>query len=455
MGKIKILFYNESIGGINYYRTQTPAIELERLDNSRFFHIEIINSLDFTNEKTIDYLKSFDIIHYHKQLVPYTVMSGKIMDSIKKSKTKLFLDIDDYWILNKNHPNYSKANKNNHKEMVLYNIQNADYVSTTTELFADEIRKITNKDNVVVFENAINPEWMKQFHNNWKKDPNDLVRITYMGGSSHLYDLKQLENVVNILNSDPQTKNKFKIILAGWDGSGEAIELVFNESLKNELDNLGLWNREIIQQINKSNGRAEKIKLMPNHLKDKYKNNVFVEKRRDIRTEESIYFDYEKILTNNHKLIQDDSYYRWLMMFEINGVYPNEHNFGRRWTKGPNNYAYVLDETDIVLAPLENNKFNSFKSELKQTECWTRKLPVVCSDLPPYNIYGKHMENCILIPDKKNNKKHWAKNLKKLILDKDLRNKIGEGLYNDFKDRFHLTNVTKKRRDFYKKILNV
>ena len=37
-------------------------------------------------------------------------------------------------------------------------------------------------------------------------------------------------------------------------------------------------------------------------------------------------------------------------------------------------------------------------SNLKQVECWTRKLPIVCSDIPPYSVHGKHMENCMLVP---------------------------------------------------------
>ena len=116
----------------------------------------------------------------------------------------------------------------------------------------------------------------------------------------------------------------------------------------------------------------------------------------------------------------------------------------------------VLDETDIVLAPLEDNEFNTKKSNLKQIECWSRKLPIVCSDMVPYNVEGRHMENCILIPtDKaKNPKKYWAKYLKKLILDADLRKKLGEQLYEDFHEKYHLASITKKRVEFYKEAVS-
>lgn len=193
---------------------------------------------------------------------------------------------------------------------------------------------------------------------------------------------------------------------------------------------------------------------IPNELKNKYRNKIFNESKRSIKSEESVYYQYEKILTDNHNMIKNEDYLSWLMNFERNIKYDNEGNYARRWTEKANIYAKVLDETDIVLAPLSDNKFNHLKSNLKQVECWSRKLPIVCSDIPPYNIHGKHMKNCILIPPEKNARKYWIKNLKKLILDPNLRKELGENLYNDFKDEYHLTNVTKKRADFYKRIIN-
>jgi glycosyltransferase involved in cell wall biosynthesis len=93
------------------------------------------------------------------------------------------------------------------------------------------------------------------------------------------------------------------------------------------------------------------------------------------------------------------------------------------------------------------------KSNLKQVECWTRKLPIVCSDSKPYNVDGKHMENCILIPNKKNTFKYWKKYLTSLILDEELRTKLGEQLYEDFKEDYNLAKVTEKRAQFYKEVV--
>jgi glycosyltransferase involved in cell wall biosynthesis len=63
------------------------------------------------------------------------------------------------------------------------------------------------------------------------------------------------------------------------------------------------------------------------------------------------------------------------------------------------------------------------------------------------------MENCVLIPPAKNSYSDWQKYLKKLILDEELRNKLGQQLYDDFKEKYNLKNVTNKRADFYRNIV--
>ena len=238
-------------------------------------------------------------------------------------------------------------------------------------------------------------------------------------------------------------KDKFRVIIAGWDAEGTRTDVIFNEEFGKELQKIGLWNKDIVDIINKTRGNVDAIPKLPVSLKEKYRNKIFKYNQVSIKSEESVYFEYEKILTDNHDIIKDKNYKAWLMNFERNVKYHNEDNYARRWTQKANVYAQVLDEADIVIAPLDKNPFNEKKSNLKQTECWTRKLPIVCSDMPPYNVHGKHMENCILIPTEKNARKYWQKYLKKLILDSDLRKKLGEQLYEDFKISHNLAEVTK------------
>jgi hypothetical protein len=448
-GRIKILFYNLDGAGVNYFRTLTPAMELDK-NHSDEFYTEINPQIDFNDPKFVDYLKTFHIIHYHRQFLGDSQQMVQLANELKKSGTILMCDIDDYWILHKQHPFYGMAIEKKLHVPIIENLKIADYVTTTTDLFAEEIRKVTGKDNAGVFYNSIDPIWMKQFQNNWKPDPDGRVRITYMAGSSHMGDVEQLQGVMNVLSNDWQLKDKFKVIIAGWDTEGSTTDITFNQDFGTELQKLGLWTPQTVKLINNTRGNVDMIPKLPEAIKDKYRGKVFNSKQRDIKSDESVYLHYEKILTNNHQMITNPDYLQWLMNFERNVRYENEGNFGRRWTEKANAYAKVLDETDIVIAPLADNPFNRMKSNLKQVECWTRKLPIVCSDIPPYNVHGRHLENCILIPAEKNAHKYWQKYLKKLILDADLRKKLGEQLYEDFKVEYNLAEVTKKRAEFYK-----
>ena len=450
--KIKILFHTVDVAGVNYFRILTPAMELER-NHSDKFQVEINPQLDFNNPNILEYLKSFDIIHYHRQLVDDVKLMSEIAIELKKSGVTLIVDIDDYWNLHQEHPMYALSQERKLHIPIIENLKIADYVTTTSELFAEEIRKITGKNNVEVLYNSVDPIRMKQFQNNWKPDPDGRVRITYAGGSSHAGDIKQLEGVMNILSTDWQLKDKFKVIVAGWDTQGTTTDITLNQEFEKELQLRGLWNHSTIKAINRSRGDITKIPNLPNDLIVKYRNKVFIQNQRDIKSDESVYYMYEKTLTDNHKMIKNPDYLQWLMNFERNVAYSNEGNYARRWTQKANTYAQVLDETDIVIAPLSNFKFNHMKSCLKQVECWSRKLPIVCSDIPPYNVHGKHMENCVLIPSKKDAYKDWAKYLKKLILDADLRKRLGENLYNDFSEEYNLINVTNKRAEFYSEVI--
>ncbi|NJO65107.1 MAG: glycosyltransferase family 4 protein [Richelia sp. RM2_1_2] len=453
MTRKKILFYNLDGAGVNYYRTLTPATQLER-DHSDKFDVEINPEVNFNDPNVLQYLKKFDIIHYHRFMVSSVPNMLRLANDLKKEGVTLIVDIDDYWHLDPTHPMYHIYNDKKTSNDIVDNLKIADYVTTTTDVFASEIRKVTKKDNVFVLPNAVNPEWMKQFKDDRKPDPDGLVRITYMAGSSHMNDLQQMIGVTNMLNANQDTKGKFKMIIAGWDTEGTTNDVTFNQEFGQELQKRNLWTPQMIKSINKSKGNVDLIEKLPQALRDKYRGNVFFIKNRSINSSESIYLAYEKILTNNYAIITDEEYKKWLTNYERN-KYVNEGVFARRWTQKANIYAEVLNETDISIAPLADNMFNRMKSNLKQVECWSRRIPIVCTDIPPYNVDGVDDENCLLIPWAKNNLRNkridqdWAKALRRLILSKELRERIGNGLYETFKEKYNLKNVTDKRAELY------
>ena len=449
--QIKILFHNRDAAGVNYFRTQTPAQQLER-DHSDKFRVEISQDLDLTKPETIEYLKSFHIIHYHRQLAANINDALKLSNVLKEAGVTTVVDIDDYWHLDKSHPFYRLSIERKLYQDVIDNLKIADYVTTTSDLFASEVKKLTGKDNVIVLPNSIDPTWMKQFQNNWKPDPNGRVRITYMAGSSHMGDVQQLQGVVNRLYSDKSTRDKFKMIVAGWDTEGTTTDVKFNQEFGQELQKRKLWDKNMVKAINRSGGNIDLIPNVPVDMVEIFRDKVFFQNQRPINSEESVYLTYEKLLTDNYRIVNDKEYMRWLEKYERD-TYGGESTFARRWTQKANIYARVLDETDISIAPLADHAFNRMKSNLKQVECWSRKIPIVCSDIPPYNVDGVHERNCMLVPSKKNADKYWFKYLKRLILDEDFRKELGENLYEDFSDKYNLKTVTAKRAEFYESLV--
>jgi glycosyltransferase involved in cell wall biosynthesis len=453
MSKIKILFFNKDKGGVNYFRSETPAIQL-RNSNSDDFDVKLLNELKTKNvEEIFNLFKEYDIIHYHRSFLNNLEDNLELILKLKEYGTKLIVDIDDYWELDKTHPLFQLSLKNSLKEVSIQNIENADYVTTTTDFFAEEISNY-NK-NVIVLYNAINSNISPQYKSNNKFD-RDILTVSYIGGSSHLYDVNLLKGVVNLLNSDNATRGKFRVLLGGFDISGNISEKVMSEEFIKILKLLKLYDISVLTKIKKNKGYIDTIIEIPLQVRQAFPDGVFVNKQRPIKPNESIYVKYEHILTDNHKLLNNDREYINYLDKYTKEKYINEDNvhYVRRWTAKPNEYAYTLDETDVLLAPLLDNKFNNMKSNLKQVEATTRKLPIICSDVIPYNVDGIDKENCFLVKSTKNEARTWYKSIKTLIQDSDLRFSMGNKLYEDFKNKYNLEKVNKKRVSLYKSLVN-
>jgi hypothetical protein len=52
------------------------------------------------------------------------------------------MDLDDYWLPTKEHPAYHLVQQHKLHEKIVANLKVAKYVTTTTEIFAQEIKKI-------------------------------------------------------------------------------------------------------------------------------------------------------------------------------------------------------------------------------------------------------------------------------------------------------------------------
>jgi glycosyltransferase involved in cell wall biosynthesis len=402
--KINVLVLPSDTTGVGKFRSVDPHVFLQNLYPDDF-HVDIDYQPQINN---IEYWKKYQIIHAHRTVGQDYDMAPQLINWLKSMGIIVIVDLDDYWLPTKEHPIHSIIVQNKIDEKIKNNLKVASYVTTTTEIFAEEIKKL-NK-NVIVFPNAINP---KEPQFNQPTPPSDKIRVGWLGGSSHLHDLALLGDFVQ-KNSD--INDKLQYVICGFDTRGTVTE--------------------INPQTNE-------------------------QKQRDIKPEETVWMRYEEIFTTNYKTIDND-YKKFLMEFK-DGEYQsgNDLPYVRVWTKPVNTYAMNYSKFDISLAPIKNHIFNRMKSQLKVIEAGFYKKALIASEVGPYTIdlvhclkNGEFNEegNAILIPESRNHS-DWSKAIKKLVQNPEMIKELGERLYNTVKDKYDLNVVTKNRAEFYKSLI--
>jgi glycosyltransferase involved in cell wall biosynthesis len=357
------------------------------------------------------WLKQYDIIHYHRTLGGFEQMAV-LNEKLKNLGILSFMDLDDYWAVGEHHPAYHLVKNHELDKKILENIKSAENVITTTKIFANEIAKY-NK-NVFILANAVDPT-EKQFTP--KLEASDRLRIGWLGGSSHLKDLEILNGVVGRLRTD-KLLDKVQFVLCGFDTRGT---------------------HTVIDSVTKQ------------------------QTTRPITPKESVWFQYEKIFTDNYQTVSPE-YKDYLMKFtqdEYNDL-ANEP-YRRVWTKPISTYASNYNLFDVSLAPIEEHIFNKVKSQLKVIEAGFHHKAIIAQDFGPYQIdlknaiqYGGGFDvtaNSILIDTVKNHK-DWYNAIKKLIQNPEIITILQENLYNTVKDTYSMDKVTEERRDLYLSLLN-
>ena len=401
--QIKVLVLPSDRSGVGKFRSIDPHLFLQS-EHSSEFHIDI-NYEPPMND--INFYKNYDIVAFHRNISPDFELGNNLIKELYALGVVTVCDIDDYWLPTKEHPIHSVIKLHNIDKKIIENLKVAKYVTTTTTLYADVIRKF-NK-NVFVFPNAINPN-DPQFKE--PTLPSDKVRVGWLGGSSHLHDLMLLDKSFASLS---KYRSKLQFVLCGFDTRGVVTEI----------------NAETNEQ-----------------------------NRRNIKPEETVWATYEQIFTQNYSIIDLD-YKNFLLKF-AQETYEGEENqsYLRVWTKPVTSYAKNYSKFDISLAPIKNHVFNLMKSQLKVIEAGFYKKAIIASNLGPYTIDLKHAINKngfgsgnALLVDENNNKYDWGKYIEKLMKNPNLITDLGESLYETVKDKYSLITVTKNRAEFYKSII--
>lgn len=404
--KIKVLVIPSDRTGVSYFRSTNPHIALEQKYPDEFM-VDIDYEPNLEND---EWLKQYDIVHYHRSLGAYEE-TERFVQKLTNLGIVSIMDIDDYWAPGPHHPAYVIIKNYEMDKKILANIKSAKNVTTTTNIFAEEIGKY-NK-NVFVLPNAVDPT-EKQFRPNLEES--DRIRIGWLGGSSHLKDLEILNGVVGKLRS-AGLMDKIQFVLCGFDVRGTFTE---------------------IDSVTKQ------------------------QKTRNITPKESVWFKYEQIFTDNYQTVSPE-YKDFLLKFSQD-EFPNVKNeaYRRVWTKPISTYASNYNLFDISLAPLEENIFNKVKSQLKVIEGGFHHKAVIAQNFGPYKIdltnanqFGGGFDdsaNAILI-DSLKNEKDWFTAIKKLVTNPEMIKTLQDNLHKTVKDTYSMDSVTKQRRELYLNLL--
>jgi glycosyltransferase involved in cell wall biosynthesis len=412
--KIKLLIVPSDGQGVGHFRSIWPAQAISKY-HSNEFDVEINLHPNFDN---IEYFKQFDIIHYHRHFGPHERMDS-LFAELRSAGVVLIMDIDDFWEPATTHPLFEIVRKEGLTQKIKEVVEKSQYVTTTTNIFANHIKPL-NK-NVYVIPNALNME-DKMWTSEVMPNQTDKCRISWIGGSSHHHDLKLMEQSIKMLYGSKDLEDRFQFVMCGFDTRGTITE------------------------------------IRPDGSKNS----------RNIQPHETIWMKFEEIFTANYKeQAKDPEYFKWLSKIKRE-EYPDMYkkNYIRRWTLPLTQYGKHYDYCDVCLAPIDaidryktekgqiinrTNYFNEVKSELKIIEAGMKKKALIAQDFGIYKELLKDGETGILISD---NKDGWYKAMKKVIQDSDYRNMLAENLHNFVRDKYDLKNVTAKRIEVYKTILN-
>lgn len=405
--RINVLVVPSDKFGVGFYRSVNPHTYLDKLYSNEF-DVEINYQPNYLD---LESFKKYDIIHIHKGLISDMNVFWNFLDYCKANKITTVMDIDDNWDVGPQHPLYATYKKLGLDKMIVENLKRFDYVTTTTDIFANKIRKYNQ--NVFVFPNAIDPT-DDQYSS--VKNPSQKIRFGFVMGSAHEKDMEQFRGVFASLPQD--VRDKMQVVLCGYDLRGT------------------------MSVIDKDGNTIE---------------------QRPIKPEESVWYSYEKTCTNNYSLCTP-AYSDFLHRFMKDVQWPMVDNefYRREWTKDVSEFAKHYRNLDVLFAPLDCNNFNEVKSELKFIEAGFTRTAVIATNYGPYTIGSKSLikfggdidpeGNCILIDDRKKHK-DWKKAIIKLVNNPELIKQLQDNMYDNVKDKYDIRNVTKNRAEWYKTII--
>lgn len=105
-------------------------------------------------------------------------------------------------------------------------------------------------------------------------------------------------------------------------------------------------------------------------------------------------------------------------------------------------YMSLYDGSRVAIAPLENNRFNTCKSNLKVLEAGAKGIPIITSKVHPY--LNPIDEDVVIYAGIKES---WIANMNKLLRDKVFYNEKAQQLAEHVREHYCLHKINKLRKE--------
>lgn len=337
---MRILALTNGDNGCDYHRIFNPFKYLTLEDGEEISFVDTFRQ----NGIPVQEFKDADIVVFNRQP---GIPNAQFLYFKERYKFKVWNDVDDYWVLYKEHHLYGQHIKLETAAKIQNAMRFSDIVTCTNDRLAEKAKKFNN--HVEVISNAV-PLGYDQFSP--KRTESELTRFMYVGGPSHYRDLNSIRDVFRLCRENDRISHKSSFILSGM--SPNSVPLIQMEKIMSITRNF--------------NTRPE------------------------------------------------------LLVYK---------------------YMDHYNHADIALAPLEDNEFNTYKSNLKIIEAGSMGIPIIVSKMYPFLQDKQAASKGVLFCDSNN---MWLEAIKMFIDEPQKISELGQKLYDYVENEYNLIKVNEKRR---------
>lgn len=169
---------------------------------------------------------------------------------------------------------------------------------------------------------------------------------------------------------------------------------------------------------------------------------------RDLRTIETYFSEMNKVskASSNIRYIMAgyNKHYQNAELHLMNNIMKTAPNYETRPGLPLDKYMDHYNHADVCLAPLENNEFNTYKSNLKIIEAGSMGVPILCSDMYPF-LEDAEMNGIGIFLCK--HPEDWYETTLSLFYNQKFASEVGKNLYDYVCKKYNLLKINELRRD--------